>query len=323
MLLKSHFTVSACRILPIEWLMLWGMFVAAGMMMVGGYPLLLPSPQLGEIAQMLTVTGKYSKLIGSIFGLYLLSITLMGMVQRKLQLRLLLVDIWIFLRLMLCLAMAIYLMQAFKWWSQMQLQLYDQAYWDIDNTLSSVKSLFLASEDWLGIPQIWYFYGFSWFFVIPYMAALLLVPDLFLRLMSANMAVMLLGGIAYTIAPADGPLLYGLAGDPILAEAQQHMLNATHQFRESGFMFNPALFDAVLGAMPSLHVAHVTAIVMVIAQYNRGIAVAFVPPVLFICAYSVVTHFHYLADIPAGLVLAVISVGVSTHHLRRWEHRST
>lgn len=307
-MLKRHFTAPIRSILPIEWLVLWGCFVAIGMMVVSDCPLLLPAPEMGEVTQMLTVTQKYSTLIGSIFCLYFLGVVSMGLIKGSLSIARLLCDVCIFLRLLICLAFGIYLMQSFKWWSQMQTVLYDDFYWQIDTLLYPVKAFILSSEEWLKTPQIWYFYGFSYFFMIPYLVSILIIPDMFLKLMSANIAVMILGGIAYGIAPANGPLVYGLASDPLMAETQQHMLDATKLFRDSQFKFSPADFDAVLGAMPSLHVAHITAIVMVIFGYSRIIAMLCIPPLLFIFAYSIVTHFHYLIDIPAGLALAFISV---------------
>lgn len=306
-MLNKHFSAAPSKLLNAEWLVLWGCFVASGMMLTG-YPVLLPSAQIGEVAGMLTVTQQYGKLIGMIFCVYCICITTMNVYRKTFNLHRLLCDVYIFLRILLCLVMAIYLMQTFKWWSMMQPTLHDDFYWSIDQTFQPLKNLLLATEPTLNIPQIWYFHGFSYFFVIPYTLAILMLPDMFIRLATTNMAVMILGGIAYNFAPAYGPLIYSLANDSLMAATQQHMIDATNTFRASGHYFDPTVFDAVLGAMPSLHIAHVTAIMFVVWQYSRLAAMLCIAPLLFIYAYSVVTHFHYLVDIPAGILLAIISV---------------
>ncbi len=59
---SPRFLMPSFRLMPAEWLIVWGLFVATGMILMG-YPILLFSFEGGEVMKMLTVMGKYGQII--------------------------------------------------------------------------------------------------------------------------------------------------------------------------------------------------------------------------------------------------------------------
>lgn len=307
-MLNKHFSVPHSKLLHAEWLVLWSMFVTIGVAACG-YPLLVPTPQTGVVGHLLSIGGRYTQLLGGIAVLYTLSKLCNAYLIKKLEWKKLALDLLVLFRVTLCFMVALYIMQCFKWWSHLHTPLYGTVYWKIDLILQPLKNLCFAVEQFTHIPQIWYLYGLTLFFLIPYIISILLKPDVFLSMATTNIAIMLLGGMAYAIAPAYGPLLVELSHDTIIGGAQKQMLSLTEAFRNSnGDSFPAESFDAALGAMPSLHVAHAAAITLIICNFSRILGILCLISLLFICSYSVVTHFHYLIDIPFGFLLAYIAV---------------
>jgi hypothetical protein len=120
--------------------------------------------------------------------------------------------------------------------------------------------------------------------------------------------VLALGGIAYSFAPAFGPLMYE---DPPF-RYMTAMKSFTVRFIEShGIDYDPEMFAAMLAAMPSLHVAHATVFTWFAFRFRREMLAIFIPVLLYICSGALATRFHYVIDLPAGFLVAFICIRIS------------
>jgi hypothetical protein len=125
--------------------------------------------------------------------------------------------------------------------------------------------------------------------------------------------ILLLGGIAYWIAPAEGPFLFrhGLNGASF--QAQQHMHALFEQVRRTR-QLPPGYFTCPPAAMPSLHIAHALFFTLFAASGPRRVSwlgLLYLPVLLWLVLESVASGWHYLIDLPAGAVLALACLAVA------------
>lgn len=119
--------------------------------------------------------------------------------------------------------------------------------------------------------------------------------------------ILALGGVCYWIAPAVGPFIYrhGVDGEATLI--QLHMWQKFTLFVTTGripasyFLMPPA-------AMPSLHIAHAAFFIWMLRRISRPLSLFFVPGLLWFMVTAVGLAWHYILDIPAGLLLAAVAV---------------
>jgi len=123
-------------------------------------------------------------------------------------------------------------------------------------------------------------------------------------LMSTSL-VLVFGGLAYWIAPAYGPMVFGMPDLKFV----RYMRDFSDNFVASrGSAYDPVKFISMLAAMPSLHVAN-SAVMTYYAMKWRPVLLAYhVPCTLYFLCQGVALRFHYLIDYPAGLILAGICV---------------
>lgn len=298
-------------LLPAEWIALFALALA-GALIVRGYPPLVPSLEGGEVLRQLSSTARYGTIVLVSIGLFVAVTIARGALRRELSLGALGRDTALLLRLLFALIVALYLMLCFKWWSHLGPRLYDSAYMRIDELLSPVKSALLSLDATLDLPHLYYFRIYGSAFITSYAISIALAPGLFTRLVTAGAAVCVLGGASYMLAPAYGPLYFALPPDALMGETQRIMLEVSEAFRASGgAVFDPDRFEAVLGAMPSLHVAHMAVITAYAFRLNKLLGAGYLVIALYVAAYAVVTHFHYLVDLPAGLAVAAVAVKLS------------
>ncbi len=295
-------------ILPAEWIIVFG-FLVYGALLLFGYPVLIPAAEGGEVLMALGRTKNYSIILLTSVGFFVLMTLIRGIMRRQLSIRSLLADIQIFLRLLVCLLLAIYLMLCFKWWAHTDGVLYDELYESLDKTFAWLKDGFFFLDSLAAIPHIYYFHLFSGMFLSGYIMCILFEKEQFTRMVTANIAVAILGGLGYMIAPAYGPVFFSVSEDVALRSSQEAMLSVTEAFRTSGGkIFNPAFFEGVLGAMPSLHIAHAIVITVYNWRLNVGNGLIFCLFTLYIATYAVVTRFHYIVDLQAGIVLSLLCI---------------
>ncbi|MBK9445994.1 MAG: phosphatase PAP2 family protein [Betaproteobacteria bacterium] len=138
------------------------------------------------------------------------------------------------------------------------------------------------------------------------------------ELVTAVALVLSLGGAAYMLAPAWGPFIYSPDEDAFSFHIQQGMSAFQSRFvLSAGQVYDGAEFISPLAAMPSLHVAHAWLLWGYAARYVRWLGYAYLPLVIFISTEAVVSRWHYVIDLAAGLCIAYLCVVISRKMHRR------
>jgi len=132
--------------------------------------------------------------------------------------------------------------------------------------------------------------------------------------------VELVGPLFYLVAPAVGPFLFE-HGDNARATLFQHQMY--EQFQAMKLGGTPWLaanggeyLTAPLAAMPSLHCAAISVLAYYAVRARIAIAPLVVACAAWIAIEAVVARWHYLVDVPAGLVLAAIVIAVTNRLCR-------
>jgi hypothetical protein len=142
------------------------------------------------------------------------------------------------------------------------------------------------------------------FFVSVSAHALFDRPGRLRQLVLGMCLILLLGGVAYWVTPALGPFIYRDGVNELAREAQGYMLHQFLQLVATGEI-PPGYFIAAPAAMPSLHIAHSLFLTAFAWRSLRWLAILYIPIFLWIMLGSVGTAWHYLADLPAGALLAI------------------
>lgn len=129
------------------------------------------------------------------------------------------------------------------------------------------------------------------------------------RLVLGVCLILLLGGVGYWVCPAVGPFLYREGLNPDSTLAQRHMYALFCRVVETGDL-PPGYFVAPLAAMPSLHVAHALFFTLFAFKSHRWLGWIFLPLLFWIIIESVASGWHYLADLPVGAVITLITIGM-------------
>lgn len=137
--------------------------------------------------------------------------------------------------------------------------------------------------------------------------ALFDTPNGLRRLVVGMCAILLLGGVAYWIVPARGPFVFRPSVSYAAANAQEFMLASFDELVRTRRVA-PGAFVAPLAAMPSLHTAHTLFFVWFAAERVRWLLWFYVPALLFILFEAVATGWHYVVDLPAGAILALVVI---------------
>lgn len=136
--------------------------------------------------------------------------------------------------------------------------------------------------------------------------------DTLTELATAIALVLVIGGMAYSLAPAWGPFIYGPGTNPLATEIQRHMLDLELAFVSSGGQaYEGGSFVAGLAAMPSLHTAHAYLFLHYAWRHVRWLGYVYLPVFIFILTEAVMARWHYLLDIPAGMLVAFVSLLLS------------
>jgi hypothetical protein len=119
--------------------------------------------------------------------------------------------------------------------------------------------------------------------------------------------ILLVGGMMYWIAPALGPFLYREGLNEQSVQSQTYMLQMFH-FLVSNHEIPPGYFAAPPAAMPSLHVAHALFFTLFAWESLRKLFWVFLPLLIWIILESVASGWHYVADLPVGAALALVTL---------------
>lgn len=139
--------------------------------------------------------------------------------------------------------------------------------------------------------------------------------------MTAILIMEMLGALSYLVAPAIGPFLFEAGPNVLASAAQQAMLDSFRNLVATGpewlAVHGGDYFTGPPAAMPSLHIAGAW-IITYYAIKARSIAMPLMI-VLFawIAIESVVSRWHYVIDLPVGLLLATLAIVVTNRIYRR------
>ena len=194
--------------------------------------------------------------------------------------------------------------------------LYDDLYWRIDEQLHWLVELCMGTRralDPVVAPGgLFYLQSFILLFYTAFCYHAFRTPT---KLRQLTMSVILLqglGGLSYLAFPALGPFLYEHGLNSSISDIQRDMLAFYQQSVEIGPSWlaqhgSEGLVKG-LGAMPSLHAAGTFLFFLFAWKHARRLAFVYAPFIAYIFVAAVTTRWHYLIDLPAGLVLAFVSV---------------
>jgi hypothetical protein len=221
------------------------------------------------------------------------------------------------LTLMVLFLVATYFHFSLKTWVQViNPSLYDDVYFAVDRDLQPVLELFywIRSSFFTLVPSVdrWYQAAFLLMFISGFCSLAITRSPIYPRFCIAVLLTMCLGALSYLVAPALGPFIYedGLNLDATAAQAG--MLQAHEQVVQHGMVWiaaaGPAYFTGALAAMPSLHITHAVVMTYFIHRARSPLVGVFLVICFWVTIESVASRWHYLIDLPAGLVLAAIVV---------------
>lgn len=194
--------------------------------------------------------------------------------------------------------------------------LHDELYYTVDLGLQPVVDLFvflraMAPASWPLFDQF-YQHSLILMFVLTFG---FLAPGRhshFAHVVIAILLTMALGGFGYAVAPAVGPFLFEKGSNSVATLSQADMWAARQQLLAGGREWltstGPQYFTGGLAAMPSLHIAHAAVMTWYAHKSGHAARWLFLALSLFIVIESVATRWHYLVDIPAGAVVALVVI---------------
>ena len=193
---------------------------------------------------------------------------------------------------------------------------FDEAYMVTDRWLEPVIALFrairgLAPAGWAWFDHL-YQLGFVLMFVLSFAVLAVSRDRHYPHFVLGIMLVMIIGGLAYLVAPAVGPFLFEDGMNAAATAAQAGMWRVYGTVVAEGAPWIAAngsdYFTGALAAMPSLHIAHAAVMTWYMHRSRLIVRWPFLVILLFILIESVVSRWHYLIDAPAGLMVAAAAI---------------
>ncbi len=161
----------------------------------------------------------------------------------------------------------------------------------------------------------WYTTVYEFMFLLSFAVFSLKSVALFHKVFCATVISLLLGTFGYLLFPAIGPFVYTLPTSPLLQQALPIMYYQYDLYTASaGANYTASYLVQGLAAMPSLHVAQVAVFTYYIWKHLKPLSALYIPMTAFIMLEALYTHYHYVADIAAGLLVAGSAI-VVTHYI--------
>lgn len=161
----------------------------------------------------------------------------------------------------------------------------------------------------------WYTTVYEFMFLLSFAVFSLKDMALFHKVFCATVISLLLGTFAYLLFPAIGPFIYALPTSPLLQQAMPLMYHQYTLYTASaGMTYTASYLVQGLAAMPSLHVAQVAVFSYYIWKHLKPLSLLYIPMTTFIMLEAVYTHYHYVVDLAAGLLVAGSAIAV-THYI--------
>ena len=198
------------------------------------------------------------------------------------------------------------------WVPDLNPRLYDATYWQIDQTFRPLVDGAIALRRQLNaiIPadSPFYTHGFIAMFYFGFTVHGLQRVEVFRALIIASMCLQAFGALAYLVAPALGPFVYEQGTNTFFTSVQHQMLAGYQAHLAQGTAWVTANGHAMLltglAAMPSLHAGGSFLFVIFAWRYCRPVAPLPIMMFGFICIAAIANRWHYLIDLPAGMLLA-------------------
>lgn len=215
-----------------------------------------------------------------------------------------------------CYVVVLFVHFNFKLWiPHINPSLFDSTYWWIDQKMVYLVDIFSIIAEILStiIPKKSNFYmiSFMFLFYCSFCYHSLKTPEIFGRLVVSVLLLQAFGTIAYLIAPAIGPFVYEPGLDPMISKGQAGML----EFYQNSVAVGPQWleengslnFTAGLAAMPSLHTAGAFLFFLFAARFAKPLLPLYSFILFYIVIMAVASRWHYLIDLPVGMLIAWIS----------------
>jgi hypothetical protein len=199
--------------------------------------------------------------------------------------------------------------------------LYDQDYFAVDQVVRPVIILFDNVRAVLAriLPHadLWYQAAFFAVFVLSFLCHALGRRRFHYQNMTALLLIESVGPLTYLIAPAIGPFIYQHGTNVLATAAELRMYHVYEAARAGGAVWitehGGQFFADPLAAMPSLHVGASFIIAYYAVRARLWVAPLTILAFCWIFIESVAARWHYLVDLPAGLLLAFAVIAVTNH----------
>lgn len=190
--------------------------------------------------------------------------------------------------------------------------LWDEFYWNIDVALRPLVDACLAIRVAIApvVPLDSNFYMTSFIMLFYLSFCIHAVRDRhdFRTLFLAALLFQGAGALAYLVMPAIGPFIYEAGVEPTSSSAQLSMLNSYRENVAGGAQWIAAnggpQLTVGLAAMPSLHTGGAFLFLIFAWRSARVLLPTYLPLFAFIAIDAVASRWHYLIDLPVGMVLA-------------------
>jgi hypothetical protein len=198
------------------------------------------------------------------------------------------------------------------WIPHINPMLWDPLLWRIDSSLHPIVDACFAVRRAIA-PLIpldgnFYMWGFIIMFYMSFCALAVSDPHDFRTLFLAALFFQGFGGLTYLLMPALGPFIYERGIEPMQTMAEQGMLQSYHSNIASGTAWiaekGSTHITVGLAAMPSLHVGGSFLFLLFAWRHARVLVPFYIMLFSFILIDSIATRWHYLIDVPAGMVFA-------------------
>jgi hypothetical protein len=208
---------------------------------------------------------------------------------------------------------------------------YDASYLAVDNRLrfliEGLRPIRHAIASVLPAPDLWYALAFFSMFSLSFWFHAAGRRTWHYHNMVAITLTELLGPLLYLVAPAVGPFLFERGDNPVATAAQLHMYGEYSALQATGVTWlqqhGGEYFTAPLAAMPSLHFAATCVLAYYAVRARLVIAPLVVALLCWIGIESIVSRWHYLVDLPAGLGVALVTIAFANRICRhRLEEKS-
>jgi hypothetical protein len=135
------------------------------------------------------------------------------------------------------------------------------------------------------------------------------------RMIMASMLVQAIGSLCYLIMPAVGPFIYeqGLSG--LATKCQGSMWHGYQTLIATGPRWldqnGPRYFIGGLAAMPSLHSGASWVFLYYAYKHKPYLLIIYIPIFSWIIIEALASKWHYLIDLPVGIVVATLCIWMS------------